>query len=110
MNTVEHCFLLDCYGSKGATIGAHDAFDIAPVATATRAALAATPVATATRAALAATPVAASPLLLLVVQSPPRLTHLNATVPAFRLRRLLSFLPLHSVFCCFLCLRLQRDI
>ena len=45
MNTVEHCFLLDCYGSKGATIGAHDAFDIAPVATATRAALAATPVA-----------------------------------------------------------------
>ena len=32
MNTVEHRFLLDCYGSKGATIGAHDAFDIAPVA------------------------------------------------------------------------------
>ena len=109
MNTVEHRFL-DCYCSKRCYSGAQDAFDVVPVATATHTALAATPITTATRATLAATPVAASPLLLLVVQSPPRLTHLNATVTAFRLRRLLSFLPLHSVFCCFLCLRLQRDI
>jgi hypothetical protein len=74
MNTVEHCFL-DCYGSKGATLGAHDAFDIAPVATATLGAHDAfdiAPVATATRAAHDAFDIML-PLLLLLLLLPPLL-------------------------------------